>query len=97
MEQDKSNWWEWDGEKFTFQQTIDHVFAKYHNGGKRIGDMDRDELIHVIATGQHDREALAFALLSAIGERNTNKFELDDAVSLAKKIAENVRHNRLWA
>lgn len=61
----KSNWYEWDNEakKFSYQKTKDHVFAPYMNGGKRIGDMTRDELIHVIAMGYEDRENFAKALL----------------------------------
>jgi hypothetical protein len=67
MNEDQSNWWEWDkdAKRWTFKQTEDHIFAPYGtDGGKRIGDMTRDELIHVIAMGYQDREDLAVALVS---------------------------------
>lgn len=65
MRDEKSNWWEWDptNHKWSFAQTENHLFGIGFPGAKRIGDMDREDLLRVIATGYHDRETLAKALI----------------------------------
>lgn len=83
---ESSSWWEWDGEKYTFQRTVDYVFARHHNGGKRIGDMERGELIQVIAVGYHEREMLARALVSIFDGQVADEQAVVKAVSLAQAI-----------
>lgn len=89
----ESNWWEWDqvNKRFDYSQTLDHVFAPYSaEAAKRIGDMDRDELIHVIATGYHDRERLAAAILWILAWGDTPEPQTDHAIDLAKAIMRRV-------
>ena len=63
-----SNWFEFDGQagKWSYQRTEDHIYAAYDRGGKRIGDMSREQLIEVIAIGYHEREQLARVLLCLV-------------------------------
>jgi hypothetical protein len=52
-------WLGFDGKKYTFEKTKDHVFGQIKGGlNKRIGDMSQEELIYVIATGYSDRDGL---------------------------------------
>lgn len=87
---ENTNWWAWDGEKkgFSFQKTEDHIFAPYHNGGQRIGDMSREELIAVIATGYHDREQLAVALLHVVANDGKSTADISDALRTAQLIVD---------
>ncbi len=63
-----SNWFEFDEQasKWSYQRTEDHIYAAYNRGGKRIGDMSREQLIEVIAIGYHEREQLARVLLCLV-------------------------------
>ena len=90
MNDEQTNWYEWDAEakKFSFRKTEDHVFAPYHNGGKRIGDMTRDELLYVIAMGYYEREQLAKALMFVVngGNAATISGTIDTAQLIVRRL-----------
>lgn len=84
-----SNWWEWDAKakKYSFEKTKQYVWGKSHDRpGKRIDDMSRDELIQVIATGYHDREQLATALISVFESGDMSPRDLESAIHTARSI-----------
>jgi hypothetical protein len=61
-----SRWFHFDREKrrYSYERTENHVFGDFEgHEGKRIGDMTRDELLHVIAIGYHERDTLARAVV----------------------------------
>jgi hypothetical protein len=58
---------------------------------ERIGDMDREGLLRVIATGYIDREELAQALVVAVAPLGENiPKEMESAVSLARLIVKRI-------
>lgn len=85
---DDSNWWEWDAntKEWSYQKTENHVFAPYHKGGKRIGDMTRDELIEVIAVGYYEREILAKAFLFVLNGGDVSGVDLSSETITAQLI-----------
>lgn len=90
-----SNWFDLNGptDAETYKETEDHIFGPDRNGGKRIGDMTRDELIKVIAMGYYERETLAYALVFAVTHPRTkdNGMIIDGPVKLAKLILDRLK------
>lgn len=86
----ESNWYDFNHEAgvWDFTKTEDHIFAPYAYGGRRIGDMSREELLEVIAAGYHEREELARAVvaLEACGGVDASEMGLEDVVDTAVKI-----------
>lgn len=66
-ESDTSPWFEYDPihERYTFHGTENYVWGKKHGPNKRVGDMSRDELIHVIAVTFLERDQLKAKLEQA--------------------------------
>lgn len=85
-----SNWFAWDeqAKRFSYEKTEDHIFAPYVNGGKRIGDMTREELIRVIAIGYTEREDLAKALWHVVSNDGQSTLDISTEVRHAKTIVE---------
>lgn len=93
IENELTNWYEWDdtAKKWSFQKTKDHIFAGYHQGGKRIGDMAEDELIRVIATGYHERERLALALVSLLDGGDLASVDFSIEIANARLIVDRLK------
>jgi hypothetical protein len=94
----ETNWYSFNPEarEWEVSKTEDHIFAPYSDGGRRIGDMTREELLQVIATGYHEREKLAEALRAAVGRCQRAGFVLfsdgdfADEIYLAESIIQRV-------
>jgi hypothetical protein len=87
-----SRWLGYDKEahKYTYQPTEDYLWGP-PGYKERIGDMDREGLLRVIATGYIDREELAQALVVAVAPLGENiPREMDTAVSLARLIVKRI-------
>lgn len=94
-EDDNTNWWDWDDEikNWSYKKTEDYIFAPYHNGGKRIGDVARDELIHVIAMGYYEREQLAKELVKLCLLSGIESDQLAHARAIVDRVA---RKTLVW-
>jgi hypothetical protein len=88
-----NRWFEWDNTKrqFTFKKTEQHIFGRHFPGAKRIGEMDRDGLLQVIATGYHDRDRLAGALCALVDGQPAD----ESAINLARTILRNMSNERI--
>lgn len=79
-----------EAKKYTFQPTEDYVWGM-PGYKKRIGDMERGELMRVIAMNSADRGSLAQALLLAVAPLGENiPKELESAVASARLIVKRI-------
>lgn len=92
-----SRWYEWDDEQeeWSFRKAEDHVFAEYDSDfARRIGDMDREELLYVIAVGYQERDDLARAIAGNVTGRAVDSNTVHLAQLIMKHLASPVPYEK---